>query len=232
MAGSTASGAVLAATNVTTGYGELTVVRSVNIDVHAGEVVSLLGPNGAGKSTLMKTLAGELTHSAGDVRWLGKTTRARLHERARHGLSYVPEGRSIISGLSVADNLRLGRGGIEPAVGIFPELKQLLPRPAGLLSGGEQQMLAIGRAMAARPKALLIDELSLGLSPAATARLMQAVRHASSTTGAAVLLVEQQIARAFEICDRWHVLKRGTIVASGTRSDSLETVEHAYFGHN
>jgi branched-chain amino acid transport system ATP-binding protein len=232
MFSSTTAEAIIAATNVTSGYGELTVVRDVSIDVRAGEVVSLLGPNGAGKSTLLKTLAGELPYSAGAVTWLGETSRARLHQRARQGLSYVPEGRSVISSLSVADNLRLGRGGIEPAVGIFPELRGLLSRPAGLLSGGEQQMLAMGRAMAARPKALLVDELSLGLSPVATARLMEAVRYAASATGTAVLLVEQQIVRAFGICDRWHVLKRGAIAASGTRGDSLESVERAYFGQD
>jgi branched-chain amino acid transport system ATP-binding protein len=223
---------VIAAANLTSGYGELVVLRDVSIVVRAGEVVSLLGPNGAGKSTLMMTLAGELPYSAGTVSWLGQATRSRLHQRARQGLSYVPERRSIISSLSAADNLRLGPGGIDPAVAVFPELRPLLARPAGLLSGGEQQILAMGRAFAAAPKALLVDELSLGLSPAVTVRLMSAVRRAASAAGVAVLLVEQQIVRAFEICDRWHVLRRGRIVASGTRSDPLESVQRAYFGQD
>jgi branched-chain amino acid transport system ATP-binding protein len=225
----TPSESVLRAEVVTSGYGDRPAIRDIGIDLRSGEVVSVMGPNGAGKTTLVLTLAGELPLLSGSVTWLGRRNRAPLHRRARQGLAFVPEGRSVVSGLSAADNLRLGRGGIGPAVDLFPELRPLLGRTAGLLSGGEQQMLAMGRALASSPKALLVDELSLGLAPAVTARLMAAVRRAASESGVAVLLVEQQIARAFDVCDRWIVLKRGRVVADGTRSDTMQDIERAYF---
>jgi len=216
------------AENVTAGYDDLAAVRNITFSVDRGEVVSLLGPNGAGKTTLMLSLAGELPLMSGVVRFLGNPATGPLHQRAREGLAFVPEGRSVVSGLTVADNLRLGRGGIDAAVAIFPELKGLLIRPAGLLSGGEQQMLVLGRALGSEPKALLVDELSLGLAPRVVVRLMAAIRNAASETGVAALLVEQQIERAFQVSDRWFILRRGEITANGSRSDGLSAVVEAY----
>lgn len=221
---------VLEAVRLESGYGDLAVIRDISLSVNAGEVVSLLGPNGAGKTTLMLALAGELPVMHGEIRWMGRRTQEPPYRRAQRGLGFVPEGRSVVSSLSTADNLRLGRGGVDRAVAFFPELRGLLSRPAGLLSGGEQQMLAMARTLAASPTALLVDELSLGLAPVIVSRLMSVVREAADRTGVAVLLVEQQVKRAFDICDRWFVLKRGELVASGDRSSGLAVVEKAYFG--
>jgi len=156
----------------------------------------------------------------GDVRWLGGRRPKSLHQFARDGLSFVPEGRSVISELSVRDNLRLGDGGVEGAVAFFPELERLLDRPAGLLSGGEQQMLSLGRALATAPKALLADEVSLGLAPIIVDRLFAAIKRASVERGLAVLLVEQQPRRALAIADRWYLLRNGAMVAEGTADDA------------
>jgi branched-chain amino acid transport system ATP-binding protein len=219
---------VIEAVHLTSGYGDLLAVRDVSLSVGAGEVVSLLGHNGAGKTTLMLALAGELPAIRGEIRWMGTRMQDPPYRRAQHGLGFVPEGRSIVSSLSAADNLRLGNGGVDKAVAIFPELRGLLSRPAGLLSGGEQQMLTMARTLAAAPTALLVDELSLGLAPVVVLRLLSAIREAADQAGVAVLLVEQQVKRAFDICDRWFVLRRGELVASGSQSSGLAAVEKAY----
>jgi len=222
------SSPVIEVIDLMSGYGDLPAVRDVSLSVGAGEVVSLLGHNGAGKTTLMLTLAGELPVMQGEIRWMGTRMQDPPYRRAQRGLGFVPEGRSVVSSLSTADNLRLGQGGVDKAVEIFPELRELLSRPAGLLSGGEQQMLAMARTLAASPTALLVDELSLGLAPVVVIRLLTAIREAADRSGVAVLLVEQQVKRAFEICDRWFVLKRGELVASGSQSSGLAAVERAY----
>jgi branched-chain amino acid transport system ATP-binding protein len=143
-------------------------------------------------------------------------------------LAYVPEARSVISGLSTRDNLRLGRGGVAAALSYFPELEPLLGRRAGLLSGGEQQMLTLARALASKPSALLVDELSLGLAPMAVERLLAAIRTAADTEGLAVLLVEQQARRAMSAADRWYLLRNGCVDASGDASDGMTALEAAY----
>ena len=194
----------------------------------AGEVVALFGANGAGKTTTLLAAAGVLPRMSGTVRWLGRATNSPLHRLARAGLALVPEERSVISTLSVADNLRLGRGGISGAVQHFPELEPLLPRRAGLLSGGEQQMLTIGRALASEPKALLVDELSLGLAPLVVERLLDAVRSAADTSGVAVLLVEQQARRALAVLDRWYLLSNGRIADHGDSAGGADALEAAY----
>lgn len=220
--------AALRATGLSCGYGDLTVVREVDIEVHTGEVVALLGPNGAGKSTTLLTLAGELPVIDGELSWFGGPLRGPLHRRAADGLGFVPEERSVIMSMSVRDNLLLGSGGIDPAVAVFPELGRLLDRRAGLLSGGEQQMLTLGRALARRPRVLLADELSLGLGPLVVDRLFAAIREAVVTLDIGVILVEQQARRALAASDRWYLMRRGEIVAAGASEGGLDEIQRLY----
>jgi branched-chain amino acid transport system ATP-binding protein len=219
---------VLELTGVTAGYGDLAAVRDVSLALHASEVVALFGPNGAGKTTTLMAAVGVLPRMSGTVLWRGEPSPRRLHMVCRAGLAYVPEARSIISGLSARDNLRLGRGGVDAALAYFPELEPLLGRKAGLLSGGEQQMLILARALASKPAALLVDELSLGLAPLIVERLLAAIRDAADTQGLAVLLVEQQARRALSAADRWYLLRNGSISASGDSSSGVGTLEAAY----
>lgn len=226
------SAPVLQLVGLTAGYGDLAAVREVNLCVNAGEVIALFGPNGAGKTTTLLTIAGELPPLAGEVRIGGRATRAPLHRRVRQGLAFVPEERSVVPGMSARDNLRLGKGGVEGALAIFPELEPLLDRPAGLLSGGEQQMLTLARSLALQPTLLLADELSLGLAPLVIARLMARLRQAADDDGVSVLLVEQQAKRALAVADRWYLLRGGEIAATGDRSTNWEEFEAAYLSNS
>jgi len=183
------SESLVAVRGLDAGYGDLAAVRALDLEVRAGEVVALLGPNGAGKTTTLLTIAGELAPLAGEVSCLGSSPRAPLQARVRRGLGFVPEERAVFTSLSAGANLRLRRGATKGAVELFPELAPLLRRRAGLLSGGEQQMLTLGRALAGDPKLLLVDELSLGLAPLVVRRLLLAVR-AAADRGVGVLLVE------------------------------------------
>jgi len=214
---------LMSATNVAIGYGAIPVVHDLNLHVEEGEVVALLGSNGAGKSTTILGLAGVLTPSAGVVSFRGAPVRSPLHVRARRGLALVPEQRSVIYRLSTLKNLRLGRGSVERALELFPELRPLLHRNAGLLSGGEQQILALGRALASDPTLLLADELSQGLAPLIVERLLTAIREAADR-GIGVVLVEQQVRKALRHSDRGYVLQRGRIVLEGRSADLLRDV--------
>ena len=218
---------VLELDHVTAGYGDLAAVRDVSLSVHAGEVVALFGPNGAGKTTTILATVGVLPTMAGTIRWRQQPARRRLHQLARDGLAFVPEERSVISRLSARDNLRLGRGSVAAAVAAFPELEPHLDRKAGLLSGGQQQMLTLGRALAGDPVALVVDELSLGLAPLVVDRLLAAIRSAADRTGVAVLLVEQQARRALSVADRWYLLHNGTVTAHSESADAGQ-LEAAY----
>ncbi|GAA3513333.1 ABC transporter ATP-binding protein [Aeromicrobium panaciterrae] len=206
---------LLSAEKVHGGYGRIGVLRGVDIAVNPGEVVALFGPNGAGKTTTLLTLAGLLPTTSGSIAWKGSTKSTAAHKRARQGLMLVPE-RSVFRQMTVESNLRLGKGDPEAAVEHFPELKPLMRRRAGLLSGGEQQMLTVGRALSTQPSLLLIDELSLGLAPVIVNRLLEAVR-AAADSGVGVLLVEQQVERAMTIIDRGYVMVRGEVALEGTR---------------
>ena len=210
---------VLRVSGLVAGYGDLAAVRGVDIEVHAGEVVALLGPNGAGKTTTLLTLAGELPKIAGQIQYMERPFKGPLHQRVRRGLAFVPEERSVFMGLSVADNLKIG-GHSARVLAMFPELGPLLGRRAGLLSGGEQQMLTLGRALAMKPKMLMVDELSVGLAPLIVDRLFDALIATAHEDGTAVLLVEQQARRALRVADRWYLLSRGVLAAKGDASDS------------
>ncbi len=220
---------LLEAVGLSAGYGELAAVRHLDLQVRAGEVLALLGSNGAGKTTTLLTLAGELRPLGGELLWMGEVTRQPLHRRAAD-TSLVPEDRSVIRALTVRENLRLARVDIDEALGYFPELEPLLGRPAGLISGGEQQMLTLGRAMARRPALLLADELSLGLAPLVVERLLGALR-AAADNGVAVVVVEQHARRVLEVADRVVVLRRGEVAVEGTAAEvrsSFGSIERAY----
>ncbi|MGH9030632.1 MAG: ABC transporter ATP-binding protein [Acidimicrobiia bacterium] len=212
------------------GYGRLAAVRDLDLRVERGEVVALLGPNGAGKSTTLKTIAGALPSLGGEIVWKGESTRAPMHRRVRLGFAYVPEERSIFMDLTAAENLRVGDGPIEKALELFPELALHLKRKAGLLSGGQQQILSLARALAAEPDLLLADELSLGLAPLVVHRLLEAVR-AAAGRGVGVLLVEQHAHQALSVADRVYVLQRGRVALQGTAQEvlgRLDEVEQTY----
>lgn len=218
------------AVNLCAGYGQIPVLHDLNIYVQPGEVVALVGANGAGKSTTLLALAGELPLSAGEVRFSGTATTSLLHQRARRGLRLITEDRAVFMSLSVADNLRLAHKSLDAPLALFPELKPLLKRKVGLLSGGEQQMLTLSRALCGPTTVLLADELSLGLAPIIVRRLLSAVRTAAST-GMAVLLVEQHVRNVFTIADRAYVLRQGRVVVEDTTAnlrDRAQEIQDSY----
>lgn len=215
---------------VSAGYGNIPVVREVNLHVMPGEVVALLGANGAGKTTTLLSLAGEVSSLSGRILWYGEPVTGPLHKRAKMGLRLITEDRSVFMSLSVADNLRLAHRDYSACLDLFPELKPLLKRTVGLLSGGEQQMLSLARAVVGECRVLLADELSLGLAPQAVERLFGGVRVAAER-GTAVILVEQQLDRALKVADRAYIFRQGRIVMDGTTRDIAqrrEEVEASY----
>jgi branched-chain amino acid transport system ATP-binding protein len=230
----TPDGALLECRGLAAGYGSMAVVRDLDLRVEPGEVVALIGPNGAGKTTTLLTIAGELPPIAGEVVFRGATTKAALFKRARSGMGFVTEERSVFLSLTTEENLRVA--GIAPAaaVEVFPELEPLMGRTAGLLSGGEQQMLTLARAVARDPKLLLVDELSLGLAPLIVKRLLETVRRVATEKTAGVLLVEQHVRQALHIADRVYVMQRGRIVITGTADEvggRIDEVEATYLSN-
>jgi len=209
------AGSLIECRGLAAGYGGMAVVRDLDLHVEPGEVVALIGPNGAGKTTTLLTLAGELPPIAGEVWFRGVLTKASLNRRARQGMGLVTEERSVFMRLSAAENLRVAGVAPADAIEVFPELEPLMSRTAGLLSGGEQQMLTLARAIARKPELLLADELSLGLAPLLVKRLLETVRRTATEQKTGVLLVEQHVRQALAIADRVYVMQRGHIAMAG-----------------
>jgi len=220
----TQGAAIIRTVGLAAGYGGAPAIHAIDLEVHAGEIVTLLGANGAGKTTTLLTIAGEIHPLKGDVEVLGDRKRRALDHRARRGLGFLPEGRCVFQGLTGWENLQLGRGTVAGALEHFPELEPHLDKRAGLLSGGQQQMLALGRILAGNPRAILADELSLGLAPLIVTRLLGALRSAADN-GVAVLLVEQHIRHALEVADRGYVLRRGRVALDGSASELRSSVD-------
>ncbi|MEW5709707.1 MAG: ABC transporter ATP-binding protein [Pseudomonadota bacterium] len=223
-------------------YGQILAVKGIDLSIRERELVALIGANGAGKTTTLKALAGMIPPATGEIRYLGRPVTGKpSFELVREGLALVPEGRQVFGKLTVEENLELGayarsdgpgiRQDLERVYGLFPRLKERRRQTAGTLSGGEQQMLAIGRALMSRPKLLLLDEPSMGLAPLMVQRIFEVIREISRE-GVTLLLVEQNARLALELADRGYVMESGLITLSGPGAELLGNpqVRHAYLG--
>ena len=227
--------------NVHTHYGAVEALSGVSIDINKGEIVTLIGSNGAGKTTLMMTVCGTPRASAGRVTFEGQDiTRRNTHEIMRMGMAISPEGRRVFPSLTVLENLKMGgffanrheiEAGIEHVFKLFPRLHQRASQRAGTMSGGEQQMLAIGRALMSRPRLLLLDEPTLGLAPLIIAQIFDIIRTIREE-GVTVFLVEQNANKALQVADRGYVLETGKVVLADTGANLLanDRIRAAYLG--
>ena len=233
---------LLEARNLYISYGDAPAVWDVSIDVDAGEIVSVIGPNGAGKTTLIGAIAGLLRYRQGTLRFDGvDMARVKPYDYCAHGIALVPEGRRLFVKMSVEENLEIGcylpvarkarNNSLERVYGLFPILRDKRLQLAGELSGGQQQMVAIGRALMARPRIVLFDEPSLGLAPTIVDDMFEIISKVRDD-GAAVLLVEQNVIKALGVADRAYVLEQGRIVATGLPDDLLKQphIREAYLG--
>jgi len=224
-------------------YGGLQALTDVSLEVGEGQFVAIVGPNGAGKTTLFKTVSGVVPAKSGRIEYEGRDLLALpASERAAMGLAHVPEGRQVFKTLSVQDNLELGayrladrsklKRNIDRVRELFPILAERREQLAGTLSGGEQQMLAIGRGLASSPRLLLLDEPSMGLAPTIADAIFERIEQIHREDGVAILLVEQRVAEALESCDRGYVLDTGRVVLSGTHGELMAdpNVKRAYLG--
>jgi len=227
--------------NLVASYGRIEALHGVSIEVREGEIVAIVGANGAGKTTLMKTIAGVHPAASGRILLDGEdVTRLAPHRRVTRGVALVPEGRQVFGPLSVADNLALGafRSSGDAAAdrremeALFPILGERRRQAAGSLSGGQQQMLAIARAMMARPRLLLLDEPSMGLAPLVAREIFERLRQRHASSGLTVLLVEQNVQAALGLASRAYVLETGRVAAEGPSETLLadETIQRAYLG--
>ncbi len=235
------SAPLLAVTDLTVTYGGIRAVDRISFSLQEGELVALIGANGAGKSSTLRAIAGIVPIAEGDVRLAGESLRTvPAHEIPRRGLVLVPEGRRVFGELSVLDNLYLGgytrspeerAAGLERVFALFPRLKERVNQAAGTLSGGEQQMLAIGRALMANPRVLLLDEPSLGLAPVVVEQVFDLLRRLHAE-GVSMLLVEQNARMALAVADRAYVLQTGRIVMSGAAAElaASDEVRARYLG--
>ena len=234
---------LLSVKGLRSGYGKIEVLHDVVLDIAQGQIVTLIGANGAGKTTLLRTISGLLRPGGGSITFEGKSiVRRPPHKIAGLGISHVPEGRAILKRMTVLDNLRMGAyvrndseiaDDIEAALARFPALSERRLQIAGTLSGGEQQMLAIGRALVARPRLLLFDEPSLGLAPKIVSQIFLTLRELKNE-GKTILLVEQNARQALRVADHGYVLERGRVVYSGSGEELLNMpeVQRTYLGQS
>jgi branched-chain amino acid transport system ATP-binding protein len=234
--------ALLEIEGLTAAYGQLRALHGVDLTVGEGQVVALLGPNGAGKTTTLRAVSGMVRRTGGRIAFRGRDVAGLSTERiSRLGIAHVPEGRGTFSGLTVAENLRLGAYGrrdpdvardIDRWYGIFPQLADRRNQPAGSLSGGEQQMLAVARALLSRPALLLLDEPSLGLAPMVVREVFAVLGRVRSEDGTGMLLVEQNAALALELADAAYVLTAGRTVLSGPAAEigAEDSIRRSYLG--
>ncbi len=228
--------------NISTFYGKIQALKSIDIAVEEGTIVTILGANGAGKTTMMNTIAGLLKPKEGKIQYLGNdVTGRRPDQLLRKGLALVPEGRGILATMTVLENLEMGAyhrsdsevgADIEKVMDRFPILRERKEQYGGTLSGGQQQMLAIARVIMSKPKLLLLDEPSMGLAPIIVADIFKIIKEINEA-GTTVLLVEQNARQALKVADRGYVLENGKVVASGTAKELLQddTIKKAYLGH-
>jgi branched-chain amino acid transport system ATP-binding protein len=233
---------LLKVTGLKVAYGGIQAVKGVDFEVNEGELVTLIGSNGAGKTTTMKAITGTLPMLGGDIAYLGKSIKGRgAWDLVKEGLAMVPEGRGVFTRMTILENLQMGAyirsdkpeiaADIEKMFNLFPRLRERKDQLAGTLSGGEQQMLAMGRALMSRPRVLLLDEPSMGLSPLMVDKIFEVIRDVSSR-GVTVLLVEQNASRALGIADRGYVMESGLVTTNGEAKELLSDprVRAAYLG--
>ena len=233
---------LLKITGLQVAYGGIKAVKGVDLHVNEGELVTLIGSNGAGKTTTMKAITGTLPAASGDIEYLGKSIKGKgAWDLVKEGLAMVPEGRGVFARMTIIENLQMGAyirtdkpeiaADMEKMFNIFPRLRERKDQLAGTMSGGEQQMLAMGRALMSRPRVLLLDEPSMGLSPIMVDKIFEVVRDVSSQ-GVTVLLVEQNASRALSIANRGYVMESGIVTMNGDAKDLLNDprVRAAYLG--
>ncbi|MBO5565207.1 MAG: ABC transporter ATP-binding protein [Lachnospiraceae bacterium] len=232
---------LLKVTDVTAAYGGIHALQGVSLKVDEGEIVAVLGANGAGKSTLLKCISAIMKVTGGTIEFMGEPISNKPYELVEKGLVQVPEGRQIFAKLTVEENLRVGAGlrkdkenvpkDMERVYGIFPRLKEREKQYGGLLSGGEQQMLAIARGIMAKPKLMMFDEPSLGLAPVVVSQVFEVIKEINAE-GMAIMLIEQNAQKALEIAHHAYIMQTGKVVASGTGEELLkdETMVSAYLG--
>ena len=233
---------LLKVTGLRVAYGGIQAVKGVDFEVREGELVTLIGSNGAGKTTTMKAITGTLAAAEGDIEYMGKSIKGKgSWDLVREGLAMVPEGRGVFTRMTITENLQMGAyiredkpeiaNDIDMVFGIFPRLKERKDQLAGTMSGGEQQMLAMGRALMSRPRVLLLDEPSMGLSPIMVDKIFEVVRDVSAR-GVTIVLVEQNASRALGIADRGYVMESGTVTMNGPAKELLNDprVRAAYLG--